>query len=623
MTVKAATNVESQWANEAPKASQPERSTRLTRLLEHPRLPWLIVALGVLLTAPSLFIGFHLDDFIGRFIFSDAEGAQRLFDIYSGGYGAANGNPVDAAWMMEEGYAPWWMDPDVLLWFWRPLSLWTHLLDAALWPSSAFLWHLHSLLWFAVLLWCAVSMFRSFQGPVIGGLAALLFAVDHTHALPVAFITNRYALITTALCMLTLQQHHANAQGGSAAARWFAALCYGLALFAGESSAAIVGYLVCYALFLDTRSLRSRLLSLAPYFVVSGLWRAIYNSLGHGARFSDLYIDPAREPLRFTLALLERAPTLLLGQWFMPPAETFTLVDSTSAALLIAFAWLFTIALAIALWPLFRRDRVARFWAGGMALSIVPMCSGEPNNRMLFIASIGAAGLIACWWNAYAAKQVPWDPEPIKNALTTFSRRFGKTMVVGHLFVAPFLVPINATGMMLYTAIQKSFDDVGEEAVGRDAVFVTSPDYFAVRLLKMTKAVEHKPSPARVRGLAYGPEQITLERPSANTLILNYAGGAMHEPAVTKQALDLYRTIKRPMHKGQKVALEGLDIELLEVTDDGRPLRARFDFAEPLEADRYRFYNWADNGFQKLKVPAVGETKVLPRATLEPELPGS
>lgn len=615
MTVKAATNVESEWANEAPEASQPARGTRLTRLLEHPRLPWLIVALGVALTAPSLFIGFHLDDFIGRFIFSDVDGAKRLFDIYSGGYGAANGNPVDAAWMMEEGYAPWWMDPDVLLWFWRPLSLATHLLDAALWPNSAFLWHAHSLLWFALLLLCAVYMFRSIQGPIIGGLAALLFAVDHAHALPVAFITNRYALITTALCMLALQQHHANAQGGSERARWVAALCYGLALFAGESSAASVGYLVCYALFLDTRSLRSRVLSLAPYFAVSGIWRMIYNALGHGARFSDLYIDPAREPVRFTLALLERAPTLLLGQWFMPPAETFTLVDSTSAALLIAFAWLFTIALAIALWPLLRRDPVARFWAGGMVLSIIPMCSGEPNNRMLFIASIGAAGLIASWWNAYG--------EPIKNALGSYSRRFGKVMLIGHLCVAPFLVPPNAVGMMFYRSIQRSFDDVGEEAVGRDAIFVTSPDYFAVRLLKMTKAVEHKPSPARVRGLAYGPEQITLERPSEKTLILSYAGGAMHEPAVTKQALDLYRTINRPMQKGQKVALEGLNIELLEVTEDGRPLRARFDFAESLDADRYRFYNWADNHFHLLKVPAVGATKVLPRATLEPEFPGS
>jgi hypothetical protein len=588
-------------------------------VIEHARFPWLVVALGVGLTAPSLFIGFHLDDFIGRFIFSDAPGAERLFRIYSGGYGAANGDPVDAAWMMEEGFAPWWMDPEVLLSFYRPLSLATHLFDAALWPNSAFLWHLHSLLWFGVLLWCGTAMYRSVQGPLIGGLAALLFAVDHTHALPVAFATNRYAMITTALCMLTLHQHHASAHGsGSLRAAGMAAVCYGLALFSGESSAAVVGYLVCYALFMDTRAVRTRVLSLAPYFVVSIGWRVVYTALGHGARYSDLYIDPAREPVRFALAALERIPSLLLGQWFMPPAESFTLVDKTSAALLVGFAWLFTIALAIALWPLLRRDKVARFWGGGMLLSIVPMCSGEPNNRMLFVASIGAAGLLASWWNAYAGPIA----SAAQRALGSYSVRFAKLMVLCHLFVSPFLMPMNAVAMAFYGSLERSFDDVGEEAVGRDAVFVTSPDYFAVRLMKMTKAVDHQPSPARYRGLAYGPEQVTMERTADKTVVLTYAGGAMHEPAVTKQALELYRTINKPMHAGQKVQLEGLAIEVLEVTEDGRPLRVRFDFAEPLGSDRYRFYHWVDNQFRPLALPAVGETKVLPRATLEPDFGG-
>lgn len=572
------------------------------------------MALGVGLTAPSLFIGFHLDDFIGRFIFSEAPGAERLYRIYSGGYGAANGNPTDAAWMMEEGFAPWWMDPEVLLSFYRPISLATHLFDAALWPNSAFLWHLHSSLWFAALLLCSTYTYRSIMGPLTGGFAALLFALDHTHALPVAFATNRYAMITTALCMLTLQQHHAGARG-SRRASWSAPLCYGLALFAGESSAAIVGYLLCYALFLDARTLRARALSLLPYLAVSVVWRVIYTALGHGARYSDLYIDPAREPVRFTLALLERAPSLLLGQWFIPPAETFTLVDQTSATLLVVFAWAFTIALAIALWPLLRRDNVARFWAGGMVLSIVPMCSGEPNNRMLFVASIGAAGLLSCWWDAYAGTIA----EQARRTLGAYSVRFAQFMVVCHLLISPWLMPANAVAMVFYNSLERSFDDVGEEAVGREAVFVTSPDYFAVRLMKMTKAVDKQPSPARFRGLAYGPEQVTVERPADQTLVLTYAGGAMHEPAVTKQALDLYRTIKKPMQAGQKVQLDGLDIEVLEVTEDGRPLRVRFQFAQPLGSDRYRFYHWVDNQFRPLELPAVSETKVLPRATLEPD----
>src|SRR6185312_14828991 len=149
-----------------------------------------------------------------------------------------------------------------------------------------------------------------------------------------------------------------------------------------------------------------------------------------------------------------------------------------------------------------------------------------------------------------------------------------------------------------------------------------SPDYFAVRLMKMTKAVEHKPSPARYRALQFGPEQVTFERTGDKTLVLTYAGGAMHEPAVTKASLDLYRSIKKPMHKGQTVDLDGLHIEVLELTEHNLPLRVRFDFEESLDAPRYRFYNWADNHFHELQPPAVGTTVVLPRATLEAALPG-
>jgi hypothetical protein len=592
---------------------------RLARFLERRRLPYLIVALGVGLTLPSLFTGFHLDDLIGRFIFSpDLPGASRLYSIYSGGYGAASGNPADAAWMIEEGYAPWWMDPGVLLSFYRPVSLATHLLDAKLWPNSALLWHAHSLLWFAVLLFTAVRTYRSLQGPAIGGLAALLFAVDHTHALAVGFITNRYILVATAFCLLTLEQHHHAVSTGSNRARALAPLSYAVALLAGESSAAVVGYLLGYALFVDSRRLLARALSLAPYVVVSLGWRVLYNALGHGARGSDLYIDPVREPLRFAAAVFERGPMLLLGQWFMPPAETYTLIDASLARLLSVFAWIFAASLALALWSLLRRDRMARFWAMGMVLSLVPMCSGEPNNRMLFVASIGAAGLIAQWWQLCGAGVT----DAARSALTKFSRGFGAAMLWGHLLVFSWLVPVNACSLVLLTSLKRAFADVGPDAAGSDAVFVTSPDYFAVRLMKMTKAVEHAPAPKRWRALAYGPEQVTVTRTGLRTLVLAYEGGAMREPAVTKQALDLYRSKDAPLVKGQTVSLEGLAIDVLEVTEDGRPLRVRFDFAEPLDSPRYRFYHWVDNHFREMAPPAVGDAHVLPKAIITPEWPG-
>jgi hypothetical protein len=592
-------------------------SQKLTSFLKRPRLAVWVIVLGVGLTAPSVFTGFQLDDQIGRFIFSDAPGAQRLYRIYAGGYGAANGKPEDAAWMLEQGYAPWWIDPHVLVAFWRPISLSTHLLDAKLWPDNPFLWHAHSLLWFALLLFAAVRMFQGIQGPLIGGLAALLFALDHTHALAVGFSTNRYILIATALCMFVLHAHHRYRSAGSVWARWIGPLVYALALLSGESSAAIVGYLLSYALFVDTGKWRERVFSVVPYFVVTIGWRMVYNALGRGARGSDLYIDPAREPLSFAAAVFERGPMLLLGQWFMPPAETYTLVEAPLTYALIAFAWIFLAVFVFAVWQLVRRDKIARFWAAGMLLAFVPMCAGEPNNRMLFVAGIGAAGLLAQWSQVAAQEFVG----AARSFGVTFSRRFGAFMLFCHLLLSPLLVPVNACSLITLDAINRSFADVGPEAVGREAVFVTSPDYFATRLVHMNKEVEHLPMPQRWRTLAYGPEQVTVHRADARTLLLDYEGGAMSKPAVTKQVLDLYRSRKSPMSKGERVALEGLSIEVLEVTPDGRPLRVRFEFADSLDSARYYFYHWVDNGFRALELPQIGTSRVLPLAIITPEVP--
>jgi hypothetical protein len=511
------------------------------------------------------------------------------------------------------------MDPHVLVRFYRPVSLATHLLDGKLWPNNAFMWHAHSFMWFAVLLIIATRLYRNLQGPLVGTLAAALFALDHTHTLAVSFSTNRYVLIATALCMLSLDAHQRQRQraGGSWLHGVLAVLCYALALLAGESSAAFVGYLFGYALFVDRSRLRSRVLSLVPYFLVTVGWRAMYNALGRGARGSDLYIDPARESLRFLAAMLERGPSLLLGQWGMPPAETYTYSEPPVSHALIAFAWLFLLTFALAVWPLLKRDRIARFWAMGMVLALVPMCSGEPNNRMLFTAGIGASGLLAQWWAGY----VPTLTAAARPTLGKFSRVFGEFMLWSHLVASPLLIPANAISLALFGSINRAFDDVGPEAAGSEAVFVTTPDYFATRLMRMTKEVEGKPTPSRWRALTFGPEQVTVKRTSDRSIELDIAGGAMHEPAVTKQALDLYRSSASPMVKGQQVDLEGMHVEVLEVTSDGRPQRVRFDFSESLDSDRYRVYQWADNHFRKLQLPAVSGEKVLPKAIVEAEFP--
>jgi hypothetical protein len=588
------------------------RHLLLVRLLERPRLGAFIVALGVCLTLPGLFIGFQLDDHIGRFIYSDLPDADRLYRIYAGGYGVANGDPDDAAWMMEEGYAPWWMNPQLVLVMLRPVSLWTHLLDAKLWPENAVLWHAHSLLWFAAMLVAATLMYRGIQGGVVGGLAALLLAVDHTHGLAVSFIANRYIIVGTTLALLALHEHHRCRGRGIRGTGWSATACYALSLFASESSVAIMGYLISYALFVDEGSRRARALSLAPYLAATVVWRAIYTGLGYGARGSGLYIDPLHEPVQFTLAVAERLPILFLGQWFVPGAEVYTYVGEQAARGMIVWAWVFAIAFVYAVWRLLARDKLARFWALGMMPALVLLCAGDPANRLLFVSGIGAMGLLARWWNAFAV-----ELQAAGNSLADrLERGFGKVMLGFHLIVSPFFLPLAASSMVVFTPLNRAVADVGREAAGREAVLVTAPDYYVLRLARMMNELDRAPAPTRWRALAYGPEPVTVSRPDARTLILHYEGGAMRTPA-----MQLYRGPDAPISKGQRVVLEGSAIEVLDVTSDGRPLRARFEFAESVDSARYRFYYWADNHILPFAMPPVGGRRALPPAMFVPGLP--
>ena len=92
-----------------------------------------------------------------------------------GGYGIANGNPEDTHWQIEQGYAPWWTYPKLLVAMWRPIGLLTHVYEFKWWRTPIPM-HLHNLLWLALGVACAVRLYRGSMGPLVGGLAATLYA---------------------------------------------------------------------------------------------------------------------------------------------------------------------------------------------------------------------------------------------------------------------------------------------------------------------------------------------------------------------------------------------------------------------------------------------------------------
>lgn len=578
------------------------------RLLERPRLGLELAAVAVLLSASCLFMGFFLDDHVGRYIYSDLPGAKQLFELYAGGYGLANGNPADTHWQIEQGWAPWWTYDHLLIRLLRPLGVLSHRLDFSFWPQHAWLMHLHSLLWLAALVLATTRMYRTALGPMVGGLAALLFAFDHTHGFVAGYICNRHTLITALLGVLCLSEHLRARTRDSWLSQCGAYALYAVALGSGESTIAIAGYLFAHALCVERGSVIRRALVFAPYLAITVVWRVLYTRAGLGGLGSGLYIDPGRDPVAYVLALLERAPILLLGQFLAPPAEFYSIWPGTWARLMLIFAGLFCLALCFGLWPLLRRSRSAWFWLLGALASLVPAASTYPHNRQLLFTSFGAMGLLAELWELHALT----IRHEVARGVTRFSRELGGLLFFSHVVVSPIAMPFTTCGIAATAPLSRAAAAVSDEIADHDAVFVTAPDYFAVKLVQLFRRLEHRPLPRRFRALSFGPEHVTVQRTAANTLTLEYAEGILSTPF-----MELYRDRRIPMQRGERIQLEGLIIEVLELTDDQRARTVSFTFDAPLDAQQFKFYYWNKGHFEGFVLPAVGGRVELPSAVLE------
>jgi hypothetical protein len=276
---------------------------------------------------------------------------------------------------------------------------------------------------------------------------------------------------------------------------------------------------------------------------------------------------------------------------------------------MLALAIVFSLALAAGLWPLLRRDRRAWFWLLGALVSLVPAASVYPHNRQLLFTSFGAFGLLAQLWNLLATEL---RGEASARGLPRLARELAGLLFFAHVIVSPLVMPLSTWEIAATSPLLRGSRSVDDDIADRDAVFVTAPDYFAVKLVQLTRRLDSRPLPRRFRALSFGPEHVTVQRTAANALELEWAEGILSNPF-----MELYRDKRIPMSVGEHVELAGLAIEVLTLTADRRAQKVRFTFDAPLEAAQFRFYYWDRGQFAKFTPPALGASQALPPAVLE------
>lgn len=596
------------------------------------RMPLVAAVLAVVVCAPSLWLGWVADDHIMRVYLSD----PPIYPPWSGSpakmFGFFFGDEQVNRELMASGALPWWTSPGFRIAFFRPLSGLTHGLDFRLWPDRPWLMHLHSLLWLGGAVAAAGLLYRRILGGVwIAGLAMLLFALDDAHGLPAMWISNRNTTVSVLFGVVALISHDAWRRRGRTLGAIAAPLALGAALLAGENAIAVGAYLAAYALFLDPAPWSRRIASLLPCATVGAIWAAVYARLGYGASGSGLYIDPVADPLRFAHAVVERGPLLLMGA-FALPSDLHSLLSEQARVTFWLVACAIVAVIAVLALPLLRADRVARFFATGMALSIVPACATFPSDRLLFLAGIGGMGLLAQILGGIADR-AQWLP-----ASAWWRRPAAAAAVLLAVIHVP-LAPLNMMRVLsAISGLGKVIDDSAASfpadpgLTGARVLVVTTPTAFISGFAPTIALLDHRPVADRGLVLGSGIEPTRIERSGSNTLVVSPLGGWLKPagrpiPGIepSKPALDLryvypmfddlYRG-REPMAPGDRIALGDVTAEVVTVTDDDRPESVAFHFSTPLEDPSLRWLQWVDGIYAPFEPPRVGESVLLPAVTV-------
>lgn len=588
-------------------------SSWLKRVLSSARAPLGIVVIAVVVSLPTLSHGISADDYWHKLAFTNvapdwAEMKNPWWDLFRFFDG-----DVRNGWLRRTGLAPWWIDPSVRMVLFRPLSCATHLFDYVVWPKTPWLMHAHSIAWYAALAalarWTYGRLFvRMGDGAAwIANLAAVLYVVDYTHGIPVAWLANRNAVVAAVFAIASLGVHDVAtlAESRSARARWSAlsAILFLLGLFSGESALAVAAYLAVHALWLDPRPMKDRVVSLLPHVAAAIGWVIAYRSGGYGAVGSGMYIEPLREPLLYLWSVAQCLPLLVASELGGPPPDLYVFSPSPVKAAMLVVAIVFLAWASPTLVRLWRSNVVAKALVLGSVLAVLPGCATFPSGRLLMIPSFGLMGIVAIAL-AGRMEDATWIPE--RGGPRTLVRSFAWWVGFGHLFFCPLALQVSSMQMpIMADVVHRLAEGMPTTApVPERVVIVNAPDPLFVSFVLAETKMGAKTSPDRMLILAAGQRDLIVTRESASTIVVEQDNGFYRVGTEV-----ILRKAQTPMPAGSRVDLGDVDVEVRETMADGVPMRAAFHFAaSPDEPSKYAFRRWDGKGLVPFPLPAIGES---------------
>ena len=581
-----------------------QRLLNLSRLSSAKAL-CMCLGVGFLLCLPGLKLGLVADDYMHVAVLEKLLPIGGPLDLFDW----APGSPEAIQPRIAHGPYPWTTDPNVRVVFFRPLSSALIALDHALFKNCVPLQHLHSTLWYGLIILACHLLFRRELPGVVAFLALLLFALDESHLFAAIWLANRNALVAAVPALFGLCAHLRWREDGWKPGLPLSLLGYALGLLGGETALGVLAYLAAYELFAAPGRWPRRLAAFLPATGLVFVYLAVYKTLGYGAHGSGFYIDPIGEPWTY----LSQAPSRIVGlvgaKLLGFPADLWAL--GSYIHILAVLSGLAGIALVALLlkhhWSLVKAQerRLLSWMAPGAALSMLPVAATVPTSRLLLVPSVGVCVVLAvvlhAWWQARKTIAVPrW-----RAAACWF-------LVVIHLLLPVAIWPAATAGFsVIGRKMERDALSPQSDAAMAGAsrfVLLVAPDPMVNVYAAIIRAVRrHEPMPEGWLIVSPSPYPHRVRRTAPNRLEIEIVGGS-----IGSQLADfLFSNGEHPFRVGHKVEVVGATITVLEASDIG-PTKMAVEFDRSLEDPALCFLS-AKNGYlERMTMPAVGEEMDMP-----------
>ena len=555
---------------------------------------WQAVLLGAVFSLPALRAGFSCDDFVHRLLLENKiPGYQNhwlsLYEFTS---------PRLMPKLIDAGYMPWFAADDLTVRFFRPLS--SLLLAVENWccGRQPVVPHLHSVAWFLLLVGVIARLYRRWFGSSLARWSAILYATAGLHAMPMAWVAARHAIVATALAALALLSHVRAREENIRHGTYLTLAALVAALCASEAALGIFPYFIAYELWRPDAGRRNQWLG--AFVLVGSSYLLAYAGFGYGAHDSGMYLSPLGDPARFLTTGMQRLP-LLLGQLAAAiPAEIPTAMPAATRTLRLLGIGL-TLLVAVTAWFLRKRlepaERRNVDWLAVASLaSLLPALSTTPAGRLLPVALLGSAPIMATvMLRLWSERRRPliW---PLLGLVT-----------LAHLFISPVWRIAHTVGLAEFgraqqrIANQANLDQCGPNAA---MYLLTGADPSLSLYARYALGYYHAETLRhRWQLLSNAPQDQRLTRVGPKLFELEVLG--------QRDANEFERLFSdRPIPVGFERHLSDLTVRV-EAVQNGFFTRARLELAADPDAKDACLLVWRDRHLVSAQPPRIGASMIV------------